>query len=106
MQYSGRDPIYLFGNLPAGGTVSIQIAIFPGDVLATLTTSDCTETVIAGRYVWSTEDLESVIPDYPEQTTLLYVMTDALGNQFDGKVILNDFPEEVRRNYSNIQTLF
>lgn len=105
MQYDSREPIFVFGKLTSGQDVTIRLVRFPGDEELTLSDDVCHETQIPGYYVWDTSLLLEELPRYPERVTILYVMIDSLGHEFSGKLIVNDFPEEVRRTYSNVQTL-
>jgi hypothetical protein len=101
-QYNQTETIFLFGRLPPGGVVTIQVASFPGDVLEPLSSASCAETSIPGYYVWDTTDL---VTQPTVKTTLLYVMTDADGNQFSGKAIVGGFPEQVKQTHGNVQAL-
>jgi hypothetical protein len=101
-QYAQAETPFLFGRLPPGGTVTIQVAVYPGNTLAPLSSASCTESVIPGYYFW---DLGDLVTQPTVKTTLLYVMTDADGNQFSGKAVIGGFPEQVKQTHGNVQTL-
>lgn len=111
-----KDDIYLFGrfsslyvtdSISQPNEVTIQLCLFPGNILVPLLSNVVTETAIPGYWHWSTAQINPslVIPSYPEPVTMLYVMRDLYGCEYSGKFTLNQMAEDARRAYLTAQAL-
>ncbi len=120
--YDETEIVFLIGKLLPGEAVKIKLIGIPGDILFLLFDDTCIESVHApGFYVWDTTNIDFAGMSDPSPSspspfspagfalafpmTVLYVMEDSKGNQHAGKFIVGAFPEQVRRTYSNVQTL-
>jgi len=127
--YDETEQVWLFGRLSPGKSVTVKLVAFPGDLELLLTSDVCLESgELPGYYYWDTTKIDWAgmvgdgspaspggspggspfspagwTPVFP--LNVLYVMTDSLGNEFSGKFLIGSYPEQVRRTFSNVQTL-
>lgn len=113
---NSRPDVVLFGRFPSlyignNGTqnnqVTIDVCMFPGDVLLPLTSNVCVESSIPGYWHWSLSSVNPVFvfPSYPVLVTLLYVMKDMYNQEYSGKFVLNQMAEDSKRSYLTAQAL-
>lgn len=81
------------GVFEPGDSVTIQVLDLATDAFVPLDLAGCTESAqIPGRFIWSAEN---VTPPYPTGLhQCLYVMTNAAGQQHDGKLVIGGYPSD------------
>lgn len=85
------EKIWVLGELPSGGTVTITLYDLETGNSVSLTSIGCAEIGTTGIYRWSSENIQT------QPTTMkqyLYIMSDTV-NRFVGKLIIGGYPDEM-----------
>jgi len=89
---SGKgETVWLVGELPSGGTVTITIYDLSNGSTVPLTSNVCSEIGITGLYRWDSSNITTQPTIFKQY---LYVMSDGI-NRFVGKFVLGGFTDEV-----------
>ena len=87
MQYNSTIPITLCGYLTPGSEVVVKLVKADTDTIVPATTYECIESVhVPGLFRYSLGNLQ----DAQEYLELVFVMEDSVGEQYGGKIVMND----------------
>jgi len=89
---SGKgETVWLVGELPSGGTITITIYDLSDGSTVLLTSNICSEIGITGLYRWNSSNIITQPTTFKQY---LYIMSDGT-NRFVGKFVLGGFTDEI-----------